>query len=425
MPSTAASRGRREPATSVPHALQVAGAVCWRFLLIAAALVVLGVIIVQLRVVIIPIAIALLLAALLAPAVGWLSRHRVPRGLATVVVLVGGLAALGGLLTFVIQAFVDGLPDLRAQVGQVIEQLRGWLASGPFGLAPIDLNSTLDAIAASVQNNRARITSGALGAAATVGELLAGTFLALFTLIFFLYDGARIWRFLLGAVPQNTRPRVDVAGQRAFASLVGYTRATVLVAIVDAVGIGLGLYLVGVPLVIPLTALVFLGAFIPTVGAIVTGIIATAVALVANGAVAALIVLAVVIAVQQLEGHVLQPLLLGRAVRLHPLAVVLPVAAGVVLAGITGALLAVPIVAMINAAVRSLSSEADADVHPAEVDPTDAEHSAPNLTLKSPPSPVTDRVADGAPLATSDDADVGDRETTARPPDQAGSAGRS
>lgn len=365
----------RDPTAAVPYPLRVAGAMCWRFLLLAATVVVLGVIIVRLRVVVVPVAVALLLAALLAPAVGSLVRHRVPRGLATAVVLVAGLAAVGAVLTFVIRALLDGLPDLRAQVSDVIEQLRGWLAARPFGLAPVDLDRALDRTAEWVGNNQAQITSGALGAAVTVGEFLTGAFLALFTLVFFLYDGAGIWRFLLRAVPAASRTRTDTAGQRAFATLGGYTRATAVVAVVDALGIGIGLWAVGVPLVVPLTALVFLGAFIPIVGAVVAGTVAVAVALVANGFVAALVILAVVIGVQQLESHLLQPLLLGRAVQLHPLAVVLAVAAGVTLAGITGALLAVPLVAMINSAVRSLSED-DGTVDQDAVHPTDPQHAA-------------------------------------------------
>ncbi len=386
MADTRALGTSRDPAAAVPYPLRVAGAMCWRFLLLVATLVVLGVIIVRLRVVVVPVAVALLLAALLAPAVDLLARHRVPRGLATAVVLVAGLAAVGTVLTFVIRALLDGLPDLRAQVGDVIEQLRGWLATRPFGLAPVDLDRALDSIAGWVGSNQAQITSGALGAAVTVGEFLTGAFLALFTLVFFLYDGARIWRFLLRAVPPATRPRADVAGRRAFATLGGYTRATAVVAVVDALGIGIGLWVVGVPLVVPLTALVFLGAFVPIVGAVVAGAVAVAVALVTKGFVAALVILAVVIGVQQLESHLLQPLLLGRAVQLHPLAVVLAVAAGVTLAGITGALLAVPLVAMINSAVRSLSED-DSTVDQDEVHPTDPQHAAPPAPAEADAEP--------------------------------------
>jgi predicted PurR-regulated permease PerM len=173
-------------------------------------------------------------------------------------------------------------------------------------------------------------------------------------LIFFLYDGARIWEFAVRGVPRQARNRVNVAGRRAFAALVSYTRAVTVVAATDALVVGLGLWLIGVPLVVPLTVLVFFGAFIPTVGAIVTGAIAVLIALVAKGFLAAVLVLVVLIVVGELEGHVLQPLLLGRAVRLHPLAVVLPVATGFVLTGVIGALLAVPLVAVLDAGIRSL-----------------------------------------------------------------------
>ena len=344
---------------------------CGQFLLVAAAIWVVGWIVIQLRLVVIPVAIALLLAALLAPAMGLLVRRKVPRGVATAIVLVGGIAVLVAVLSFVIRAFVAGLPDLSARLTQSYQQFQEFLAGPPFNISSEQLRNLPDAIGRSISENRDTLTSGALTTAATVAEIVTGMFLALFSLIFFLYDGPSIWRFVLRAVPTQRRDRMDVAGRRSFASLVGYTRATALVAVVDATFIGLGLLIVGVPLVIPLAALIFLGSFIPTVGAVVTGAIAVLVALVTNGPVAALIVLAVVIGVQQLEGHVLQPLLLGRAVQLHPLAVVLAVAAGVVLGGVIGALLAVPLLAVINSGMRSLA--ADRQPSPTAVDPKDAE----------------------------------------------------
>jgi predicted PurR-regulated permease PerM len=178
-------------------------------------------------------------------------------------------------------------------------------------------------------------------------------------------------------VPVAQRARVEVAGERAFASLVGYTRATVVVACVDAVGIGIGLWIIGTPLRIPLAALVFLGAFIPVVGAVLSGSVAVLVTLVANGPVESLIVLGIVIVVMQVESHVLQPILMGRAVQVHPLAVVLAVAGGVVVAGITGALVAVPIVAVLTTGIRSLmaTSETTAN-HVDAMDPLHAGTSA-------------------------------------------------
>jgi predicted PurR-regulated permease PerM len=350
----------------LPYPLRVAAALSWRLLVIAGALVVLGYVLNALRVVVIPVAVALLLTALLGPVVDWLARHRIPRALATTVVLVGGLAVIGGLLAFVVQAFIAGLPDLSRQVVQGIEALRRWLQHPPFGLPAINLQNPVNSLSQWLSRNREAITSGALSTAFTVGQYLTGAALALFTLIYFLYGGRSMWRFLLGAVPHPVRARVDAAGRRGFASLVGFIRATMLVAVVDAVAIGIGLKVVGAPLVVPLAALTFLAAFIPVIGAVVSGVIAVLVVLVAKGLVPALIVLGVVIGVQQLEGNVLQPLLMGRAVELNGLAVVLAVAVGSVLAGVPGALLAVPLLAVLNAGIRALlSGEPAPDPSPA------------------------------------------------------------
>ncbi|OLL80972.1 putative integral membrane protein [Pseudonocardia sp. Ae168_Ps1] len=338
---------------------------CARMLVIAAGLALLIFVAVQLRVVVISVASAVLLAALLAPLVQWLHDHRVPRSLATGLVMVGGLAALGGLLTAVVNTLVDGTSDLIGQLTISVASLQGLVDATPFDVNVEQLGTQL---LQTLQDNQQTLTSGAVSTAATVGEVLAGFALCLFALIFMLYDGSRLWSFLRLLAPARRRERVDVAGRRAFASLVGYVRATVLVAIVDAIGIGLRLWITGVPLALPLTALVFVGAFVPIVGAVLTGGgIAVLIALVANGIGTALVVLGVVLAVQQLESHVLQPVLMGRAVRLHPLAIALAVAAGVVIAGITGALLAVPLMAVLTAAVRSLA--APHEVAPEQVDP--------------------------------------------------------
>ena len=178
-----------------------------------------------------------------------------------------------------------------------------------------------------------------------------------FTLIFFLHGGRNIWAFVTRMFPGDMRARVYDAGSAGFHSLIGYVRATFLVALVDAVGIGAGLAVMGVPLALPLASLVFLGAFIPLVGAVLTGFLAVVVALLTKGLIYALITLGLIIAVQQIEAHVLQPLVMGRAVSIHPLAVVLGIAAGGVLAGIVGALLAVPTIAFLNSAVRVLLAD--------------------------------------------------------------------
>jgi len=365
----------RDPASEVPYPLRVAAALSWRLLVVAGAIAAVGWLVIKLSLVIVPVAVALLLTALLAPAVEALCRRGVPRGLSAAVVLVAGIAVVGGVLTFVVRAFIAGLPDMQKQVGDSIIQIKDWLVTGPFKLSEAELDSALDDLTKTVTDNQQQITSGALSTVSGFGHFATGALLVLFTLIFFLYDGRRIWNFLMRAVPAAPRNRISVAGERGFASLVAYVRASVLVAFVDAVGIGIRLWALSVPLVVPLAALVFLGAFVPIVGAVIAGAVAVLVALVTKGLFTAVLVLAVVIAVQQFEGHVLQPLLMGRAVALHPLAVVLAVAGGVVVAGIVGALLAVPLVAVVNAGARSLVSEEDRGVEPETLeadDPMDA-----------------------------------------------------
>ncbi|MGQ0776016.1 MAG: AI-2E family transporter [Pseudonocardiales bacterium] len=352
---------RRDATMAVPYALRVAAAVSWRVLAVAGLFVLVGYLVIWLRVVVIPVAVALLLTALLGPVVNWMTR-RVPRGLATTIVMLSGLALIGGMLAFVIQAFVDGFPELRVQVGDAIQEVRIWLEQPHFGLPPVDVQNLLNSLSQSV--SAGTITSGALSTAFSVGEILVSTVLALFTLIYFLYGGRSMWLFLVRLMPEPVQPRVDFAGLRAYDSLVGFVRATVLVAIVDAVGIGIGLLVVGAPLVVPLMALVFLASFVPVVGAVIAGGVAVLLVLVANGPVEALIVLGVVIGVQQLEGNVLQPLLLGRAVALNGVAVVLAVAVGGLVAGITGTLLAVPLLAALNAGIRALAQGEQADEAP-------------------------------------------------------------
>ncbi|MDT7553040.1 MAG: putative heme transporter [Pseudonocardiales bacterium] len=369
-------RGAENVVESVPRGLRVAAALGWRLLVVAVALWVIGQIIAYLSGIFIPVAIALLLAALLTPAVKKLTEWRVPRGLATAMVLVGGLAALGVLMTFVVRTVVGGVPQLGASLNQSIGELTDWLANGPLHVSATQLQSVQQQVQSFLQSNVAGITAATLTTAATIGELLTEFLLVVFTLIFFLHDGGGIWGFLTKVAPDRIRTRVDVAGRRGLAALVHYVRATAVVAAVDAIVIGIALGILGVPLAVPLATLVFIGAFIPIIGAVTTGAVSVLVALVAQGPITSLIVLAVIIGVMQLESHVLQPLLLGRAVALHPLAVVLAIGTGLFVWGIAGALLAVPLLAVLNAGIRSLTSSADALVAPEDVHLTESEDSA-------------------------------------------------
>ncbi|PRZ42563.1 putative PurR-regulated permease PerM [Antricoccus suffuscus] len=341
----------------VSPTMRVGAAWSWRFLVIVAGLLVVGFVIATLSQVTIPIAIALLLAALLNPVKDFLVRKGMKAKFASPLVFVTGIVLVLGILTAVVQQFVAGAGDLANRASGGLTKIRDWVHS--IGVSDNQINSTVQSAENWIKDNHSTITSGALSTATSAGHVLAGLAIAMFTLFFFLRDGRRIWNWLLGLAPEPARPHLDAAGDRAWMTLGGYVKATVLVAFVDAVGIGIVIAIVGVPLVIPLAALVFLTSFIPLIGATISGIVATLVALVAVGPVGAIIVLAGVIVVQQLEGHLLQPLLMGRAVKMHPLAIVLAIATGGMLIGITGALLAVPIAATLNAAIKQLRGKYD------------------------------------------------------------------
>ena len=355
---------------AVHPVIRIASEWTWRLLVLFAGLVTLCWVIVKLDTVVIPVALAMLAAALLVPPVDWIQRRGVPRAGAVFVVLVAAIGVVAAIMTFVVEQFIAGLPELTEQFTQSIHQIQSWFTGGPLGLSEDQIRRIGDSIVRTVEDNREAVTSGALTTGRVIGELFAGAALTLFTVVFFLYGGEQIWHFSTRVVPAAARDRVRLAGSQGFGSLIGYVRATVAVAAVDAIGSGAGLAILGVPLALPLASLVFIGAFIPLVGAFVTGFVAVLIALVTKGMVTAMITLGLIIGIMQLEGHVLQPLFLGRAVRLHPLAVVLAITTGIVLAGIVGGLLAVPIVAVLNTAVRSLLAENPEEVPP-EVDVDD------------------------------------------------------
>lgn len=339
---------------SVEPLVRKTAAWAWRLLVILVAAVAFAWLVRKLEIIVVPVLLALMVSALLVPVVDWLDRHGVPRGGAVTLVLLGGFGILGGILTFVVSQFIVGLPGLTEQVTQSINSVRHWLIQGPPHLSRRQIDNAGNAAIDALRENQAKLTSGALSTAATITELVTAAVLVLFTLIFFLYGGRNIWRYVAQIFPAHVRDRVMEAGHAGYGSLIGYVRATFLVALTDAAGVGTGLAIMGIPLALPLASLVFLGAFIPLVGAVVAGFLAVVVALLAKGFVYALITLGVLIAVNQLEAHLLQPLVMGRAVQIHPLAVVLAISTGGVLAGIVGALLAVPTVAFCNNAMQVL-----------------------------------------------------------------------
>ncbi len=385
--------------SAVPTGVRTAAAWSWRFLIILAALAALLYILVQLSVVVIPVVVALLLAALLQPAAAWLAERGWPSALAAAVVLVGGIAVVTGIVWLVVAQVSSSFADLSDQVGNGIDSVRNWLVNGPLSLSQSQLDNAFASAQDALNNNRDVLTSGALTTALTVTQVITGLALSLFTLFFFLKDGRKIWSWVNRLFPNSTRASIDEAASRSWRTLISYVRATAAVALFDATIIGIGLLVLRVPLAIPLAALVFLGAFVPIIGSFVAGLVAVLIALVTNGFVVALIVLGVIVAVMQFEGHVLQPLLLGRAVQVHPLAVVLAIAAGLLVGGIFGALVAVPIVACTNVATTYLMRRSHAVDHPEEaiaspagLDPNGVPPTAdPSTTgLVSPDSPAQD-----------------------------------
>jgi len=339
----------------VPHSLRIAAAWSWRLIVVGLVGWALLHLVNMISVVVIPLAIALLLSALLAPAVGWLFRLRLPRSLATFLVLIGGIGAVAGTLTLVINQFIAGLPELTDKTSDGVRQIQQWAKTGPLHLSDAQVNQAIDNAQNWVNANTASLTSTGIATAATLFELITGMLLVLFSTFFFLRDGRKIWRFIVRLCPVNARWSLADAGDASWSTLGSYVRATVLVAFIDALGIGIALVVLKIPFPFPLAALVFLGAFIPIVGASVSGAVAVLVALVDQGWVISLILLGAVILVQQMEGHLLQPLIMGRAVAIHPLVVIIGIASGVVLAGIIGALVAVPLIAVLNTAVRRLA----------------------------------------------------------------------
>ena len=340
----------------VPYALRVSASWAWRLgvvLIVGAGLVwILG----HFSLLLIPLMVAALLAGLLSPISSWLRRNKVPSGLAVAVTIVSFLGLIVAALTLVGRQLALGFRDLWDEVLTGFDQAKAWLEAGPFQITSGQIDSLLGEATSALQANSANILSGALSVGSSAGHFAAGTLLTLFALVFFLLDGRRIWRFMAGLMPRRARAAAYGSGIRGWESMTNYVRVQLLVAFIDAVGIGAGAAIIGVPLALPLSVLVFLGSFIPLIGAFVSGSIAVLLALVANGWVNGVIMLGIVLLVQQVESHILQPLIMGRAVSLHPLAVILGVTGGTLVAGIPGALFAVPVMAILNAIVRYIAA---------------------------------------------------------------------
>ncbi|WP_405572399.1 AI-2E family transporter [Streptomyces sp. NBC_01167] len=343
-----------DPVSAIPWGMRVAAEAGWRLLVLAGTLWVLTRIISAVQLVVLAFVAALLVTAMLQPTVARLRRLGLPRGLATAVTAIAGFVIMGLVGWFVVWQVMDNLDNLSDRVRDGIEELKRWLLDSPFHVTESQINDIAKNLSDTIGTNTEEITSAGLQGVTVMVEILTGILLAMFSTLFLLYDGKRIWQWTLKLVPAQAREGVAGAGPRAWRTLTAYVRGTVLVALIDAIFIGIGIYFLDVPMAVPLAVFIFLFAFIPLVGAVISGALAVVVALVTQGVFTALMVLIVVLAVQQIEGHVLQPFILGRAVRVHPLAVVLAVAAGGLTAGIGGAVVAVPLVAVTNTVVGYL-----------------------------------------------------------------------
>lgn len=339
----------------VPRPVRDAADWSWRLLVIGAAIGGLGWLAWELKLVIFPLVTALLIAAGLQPfvrrlrAVGW------NRGLSAATVFIGFLLVVVGSLTLVGNAVGDQFGDVVEQAREGLQEVRTWLAGPPFDVDEAQLDRWFDRAIAFVRDDDA-VTEQAATAATVAIEIFVGIVLALFALIFFLYDGERIWAWLVRLFPARSRVRAVAAGNVAWRTLAQYVRGIVLIALFDAIAITILLTILQVPLALPLGVLIFFGAFIPLVGAFITGTVAMLVALVTQGLLTAIVVLIGMVAVQQIESNVFQPFILGRMVRIHPLAVAVAVAIGTLAGSVIGAIIAVPIVAVGNTVGKYLAA---------------------------------------------------------------------
>ncbi|KQO98449.1 AI-2E family transporter [Leifsonia sp. Leaf264] len=353
----------------VPTPVQAAASWAWRILVIVAAAAAAMWGLAKLSEIVIPVLIAILLGSLLVPVVGFLKRKRWPAWAAVTATLGGTVLILGGLVTVAVIQIIRGSRDVAGRAVEFWDSVKVFLHDSPLGLTNTEINGYVDSAVDAVQSDSSALLSGAMSVGSGVGHVGVGLALAFFTLLFILIDGPRIWSWIVTLFPARARTKADGAGKVAWATLSSFAKIQVLVAGIDALGIGLGAALLGVPMAVPIAILVFMGAFIPVVGALVAGAVAVILALLYSGPWIALWMLVVIIAVQQLEGHILQPLVMGNAVKVHPLAVVLAVAVGSLVAGIPGALFAVPVAAVVNVVGKYLTGTDSA----APSEPTDSE----------------------------------------------------
>ncbi|GAA4418542.1 AI-2E family transporter [Actinokineospora soli] len=335
-----------------------------RFVLIAAGAILLWMLIGRLWVAVLPVLLALIITTVLWPPVRWLRSRGVNAGLAASIVLLGGLVTLGAFIAVIVVSIADGAPEIADSAGRAIEEVRDWLAGPPFNLADSQLDRLIQQGVDQLQRSVGSIASGLVAGVGSVTSGVVTGVLALILAFLFVKDGPRFLPWLTGVTGERAGTHLTAVLERVWATLGGFIRTQAVVSLIDAVFIGIGLLVLGVPLAVPLAALTFLGGFIPIVGAFVAGALAVLVALVSNGFTTALIVLAIVVVVQQIEGNVLQPVLQSRSLKLHAAVVLLAVTVGGSLFGIAGAFLAVPVAAAAAVVLRYVGEQIDARTTP-------------------------------------------------------------
>ncbi len=393
----------------VPWGLDLAAAWAWRLIVIAIATYGLFRGVVFFSELTIPLVIAILITALGAPVVSWLEGIGIRRGAGAGLFVLGLLALVVSMLVLAGQQVASGANDLASQVSDGLGKIEDWLKTGPLHLTDNQISDYIqkaqDKLADQAKSGEVLSQATHLGSA--LGHVVAGLFIVLFATYFFLADGARIWAWAVRIAPRAARARVDSSGRVAWISLTQFVRATVIVAITDAAGVMIAASILHVQFVFAIGVLVFLGAFIPIIGAFVAGTVAVLVAFVDHGIVIALIMLACVVAVQQIESHVLQPFLMGRFVAIHPLGIIVAIAAGILVAGIAGALVAVPFAAAANAVVQHLAAETAVGEDPEEALEDDYDATGEHVDTDGPSDPPGD-TDDGA-VGDTDEAGVADQ----------------
>lgn len=378
---------RPPPDEAVRYGLRVAAGYAWRSVAVAAAVYLVFVALGRISFVAVAVFVGLLITALLRPLTDWLAR-RLPRGLAVAIALIQAIVVVSGVVTFVATSAVGQFGRLIGQFASGIREIDLLLSRPPLRLPTGELNRLSGQAVAWLAANRGELAAQAAGEARVLAELFTGLALAAFCSVFFLHSGERMWGWVLGQLPVR-RSRWDAAARAGWTAFAGYTRGVVFVAVSNATLVGIALFLLKVPLALPLSLLVLLGAFIPLIGAPIALAVATLVALAGRGPLTALAVLALIVVIGQIEGHVLQPMIMSRAVQLHPVVVAVSVASGTVLAGIIGAVVAVPMVAVAWATYAELRAGDPAvdDPDPRAPEPREPDPPPPDAPVTEPVGP--------------------------------------